>query len=168
MRQWDNGHLSTMKNIIFMSLMTISSLLFYSCSPNLRYVDAQYQYTGSVNNHSYKILLTLNKEGGAHLQMMEKPVINDLGDLRVLPKFYNEGLYGCYEYDKECACYKVYPYDESWYDQSSLHFVQAIYIGNDGYLYFSTKEYTSKGYIYSDGAYDAKNHTNRGPKYTKL
>lgn len=151
-----------------MSIVAIFSMLICSCSPNHRYIDAKYQYTGVINNHSYKIQLTLNKEGDAHLQMMEKPIIEDLGDLRALPKLYNEGHYGGYEYDKECACYRVYPFDEYWYDLSDLHFVTEIFIGNDGYLYFGTKDFTLKGYVYSDGAVDAQNHTNKGPRYTKL
>ncbi len=156
-----------MKKVLYLFVAATLSLFMSSCSEHHHYIDAKYQYKGKINDHTYNIQLTLDKEGKAHLQMMDKPVIERLADYD-LWDLYNDGLNGYYEYDKECDCYHIVPYSDYWYDETALHFVTSIYIGNDGYLYFSTKRFVYPEYKYSSGLQDAKTHTNKGPQYTKL
>ncbi len=144
------------------------AMLCVSCSEDPRYIDAKYQYKGEINSHTYNIQLTLDKEGRAHLQMLDKPIIERMGDYD-LWDLYNKGVNGYYEFDKECNCYHVIPYSDYWYNTYAFDLVTSIFLGDDGYLYFSKRVWndTANG-KFIDASSDVKNHTNRGPRYTKI
>lgn len=139
-----------------------------SSSADSQRIDATYQYSGEINNHAYNIQLTLDANGGAQLKMLDKPIIESLGDYD-LWDLYNDGVDGYYNFDKECGCYHVIPNGDYWYDAHALDLVTSIFIGDDGYLYFSKRKWngTAEG-NFVDASSDVKNHTNRGPKYTKV
>lgn len=156
------------RNYIYVIVSVLMTTLFVSCSENPRYIDAKYQYKGEINSHIYNIQLTLDKNGGAHLQMLDKPIINKLSDYD-LWELYDDGANGYYKFDKECGCYHVFPYNDYWYDMRALDFVTSIFVGDDGYLYFSKREWndTVEG-KFVDASSDVKNHTNRGPQYKRI
>jgi len=161
--------LLTKRNCSYIAIFSILiTTLFISCSISPRRIDAKYQYQGEINNRTYNIQLKLDKNGGAHLQMLEKPIIERMGDYELLD-LYNDGVNGYYEYDKKCGCFHVIPYGDYWYDEHALDLVTSIFIGDDGYLYFCKRKWngTAEGNII-DASLDVKNHTNRGPKYTKI
>ena len=148
------------------------ALPMVSCGHKL--INATYTFKGEVHGKTYNMQLTLNKSGAAHLKMLDRPIIEDLSDRQWLPELYNKGLYGHYRYDKDCKCYYAtyLGYREIknvWYDIDALDFVKGIYIGNDGYLYFTREKFSHKKYDYEiiNASSDVKNKTNRGPKYTK-
>lgn len=157
-----------MKKVFNLFVAATLSLFMSSCSEHHNYIDAKYQYKGEINSHTYNIELTLNKNGGAHLQMLDKPIIEKMGDYD-LWDLYDNGVNGYYEYDKECGCYHVFPYSDYWYNTHALTLVTSIFIGDDGYLYFSKREWngTAEG-NFVDGSLDVKNHTNRGPRYSRI
>ena len=158
--------LKKMKRIISFAFIVLTIFLG-SCSKDPGYIDATYQYKADIQKHGYNIQITLNQQGRARLQMLDEPVIVDLSDLRHLPKLHKEGVYGSYYYVKECDCYCVYPDDEYWYDTSALRFVTGIYLGKDGYIYYTIKTWGKDGYVYVGDEQDVVNHRNRVASYTK-
>lgn len=154
-----------MKKFVYFAMITLS-LFLCSCDNN-HYIDAVYQYRGEIHKHTYNMQITLDKEGGACLRMLDEPIIEDLGDLRHLPKLHKDGVLGSYYYVKECDCYYVYPFDDYWYDTSSLRFVEGIYLGKDGYIYYAIKTWGKNDYVYIGDAQDVINHRNRVASYTK-
>ncbi len=143
-----------------------------SCGP--KYIDATYTYQGEVHEKTYKMQLTLTKDGRAHLKMLDRPIIEDLSDIQWLNELHDEGVYGNYLYEKEHKCYRVWTHadrgiDNVWYQISSLNFVSTIYIADDGYVYFSREKFSSDTWDYETigGLSDVKSQTNRGPRYTQ-
>ena len=161
-----------MKKVFYILMCVTLALPMVSCGP--KFINATYTFKGEVHGKTYNMQLTLNEHGAAHLKMLDRPIMEDLSDRKWLPKLYNEGIYGYYNYDKECKCYYAYSLEDRgiedvWYDMRALDFVKEIYIGNDGYLYFTREKFSSKTWDYEiiSAFSDVKNQTNRGPKYTK-
>ena len=81
--------------------------------------------------------ITLDKEGYAVLQMLDKPIIEDLGDIRNMSRLYNEGIECYYSYATDTKGYYVYSVSRDYlYDVSALKLVQTIYLDGDGYVYY--------------------------------
>lgn len=158
-----------MKRIFRLFVVTITATLLMACSSSLKYINATYQYYGKVNGNTYRMQITLKDDGTALLEMLDKPIIEHLGDYE-LNTLYNDGITGWYDYSETADCYYLICYGEQWYDLDALDFVKKIYLGNDGYLYFGKKVFMGirEGYKNVDGEIDAKNHSNRGPRYQKV
>lgn len=156
-----------MKKILFLITSIALTFIYTSCSN--KYIDATYNYNTRIGEHTYAFELTLDKEGNAHLQMKDKPIIERLSDYE-LSTLYFDGYNGHYEYNRDCDCYQIFLYTEKdyLYSLEAYKYVTNICIGDDGYMYFSTKSYywANDEYEYTHATQDAKNHTNRGPKYS--
>lgn len=155
-----------MKKVFQWIIFSAFAVAMLSCGSNSDYIDATYTFNGEVHGKTYKMQLTLTKDGDAHLKMLDSPIMEDLSDRRWLPKLYNEGVYGIYEYDEDAECFVAYTSEDRgienvWYDMNTLNFVKDIYIGNDGYLYFTMEKFSTETYAYETISYE------RGPKYIK-
>lgn len=160
-----------MKRIFRFLVVTITATLLMACSSSSspQYINATYQYRGKVNGNTYRMQITLKDDGTALLKMLDEPIIEHLADFE-LNKLYYDGITGWYDYSKTADCYYLVCYGEQWYDLDALDFVKEIYLGNDGYLYFGREVFMDirEGYKKVDGEIDAKNHSNRGPRYQKV
>lgn len=161
-----------MKKVFYFLMCITLALPMVSCGP--KFIDATYTYRGEVHGKMYNMRLTLTKDGRAHLQMLDRPIIEDLSDRKWLPELYNEGIWGYYNYFKETDCYYAGTLenrgiDHVWYDMDALNFVKLIYIGNDGYLYFAMEKFSTKtwDYEFKNAVQDVISQTNRGPRYTQ-
>lgn len=152
-----------MKKRFYFTLLAVIAIAMVSCNSKPKYIDATYTYKADVNGNPYNMQLTLTKDGSARLQIFDYPT-----------NLYEDGINGYYQYDEECNCYYAYTYEDNglenvWYMKESLEFVKEIYIGNDGYLYFTTKYFSmgSLDYVTHSALSDVKSQTNRGPQYTQ-
>lgn len=117
----------------FYTIITLS-LFLCSCTGN-RYIDATYQYKAEIHNHTYRMQITLDKEGGAVLQMLDKPIIEDLGDIRNLSRL-EKGISCNYDRTESPDGYYIWRAHDNLYDVLALRLVSTICLADDGYVYY--------------------------------
>lgn len=140
--------------------MITLSLFLCSCNNN-HYIDAVYQYRAEIHNHTYTMQITLNKEGTAYLRILEKPIIEDLGDIRNLTPLYEGSVRGIYRREKDPDSYFIYQTGGApFFDASALKLVQTITLGDDGYVYYC--------YTYDSWGTDEEDCDKKVARYTRI
>lgn len=149
-------------------LIPFLAVMLFSCSRvELKPVNAEYQYTGKIDGHDYKLRVNLYEDGRAHLQMLDEPLPSDFR----LTNLYRTGYDCTYSCHSDEGFYKVVKNASSrLYCIADLSYATAIYISVDGCIYYDREYWSSysERYVTTSGAEDAKNHKYPESKYIKV
>ena len=166
-----------MKKLNYIVFALISVFICTSCGNNETrseignkhfasdYVDAVYEYTEVFNDKTCRIQVALSTNGEAYMKLLDKPITKDLRDLQELPSLYYDGQLGYYHTTKG-KYFQIIPNREVWYsrhDEYTHPQITAIYLSNDGYVYYD-REYLRQS---CSGVEDMETGKYRGSRYIR-